>query len=551
MRRRSRANSKLANARRHKAKTRKAARRGSSSVAGGETEVARVARELHEAQEQQTATAEVLRIISTSPTELQPVLEVVVRSAARYCKADDVTLFELDGQYLRIAAHWGTIPQELGVRFPCVRGQVAGRAVLERKPVRVIDLQAEAQEFPEGSAFAKRLGHRTTAGVPLLREGVAVGTIMLRRAEVNPFTNEQIELLETFAAQAVIAIENARLLNELRQRTADLTESLEQQTATSELLGVISRSSGDLVPVFESVLANAVRICGAMFGGLFLCEGDAVRVVTFHNAPNALAELWRREPLIRPGPGLAISRSIKSKQVVQIADIMADQAYLERDPARIQVVELGGFRAVLSVPLVKDNEVIGAFNIFRQEPGPFSGKQIALATNFASQAVIAIENTRLLNELRQRTDELSQRTDDLSEALEQQTATSEVLKVISSSPGELEPVFQANRRNEADGSYRRCQDGARLCRRRADLRSCRQPRRLPDGGERTDVQGERTDRRNPYLPPGGPPIHRQADRAREELRGPSRHRHREHAAVKRVAPIVGTTNSYGKCAARH
>ena len=443
MRRRSRANRKLANARRHKAKTRKAARRGSSSVAGGETEVARVARELHEAQEQQTATAEVLRIISTSPTELQPVLEVVVRSAARYCKADDVTLFELDGQYLRIAAHWGTIPQELGVRFPCVRGQVAGRAVLERKPVRVIDLQAEAQEFPEGSAFAKRLGHRTTAGVPLLREGVAVGTIMLRRAEVNPFTNEQIELLETFAAQAVIAIENARLLNELRQRTADLTESLEQQTATSELLGVISRSSGDLVPVFESVLANAVRICGAMFGGLFLCEGDAVRVVTFHNAPNALAELWRREPLIRPGPGLAISRSIKSKQVVQIADIMADQAYLERDPARIQVVELGGFRAVLSVPLVKDNEVIGAFNIFRQEPGPFSGKQIALATNFASQAVIAIENTRLLNELRQRTDELSQRTDDLSEALEQQTATSEVLKVISSSPDDLKPVFEA------------------------------------------------------------------------------------------------------------
>jgi len=256
----------------------------------------------------------------------------------------------------------------------------------------------------------------------MLKDDALVGVIFIYRTEVRPFTDKQIELLKNFAAQAVIAIENTRLLSELR-------ESLEQQTATSELLGVISRSSGDLSPVFKSVLANAVQICGAKFGGLFLCEGDAVRVAAFHNAPNALAELWRREPLLRPGPGLAISRSIKSKEVVQIADIMADQAYLERDPARIQVVELGGFRAVLSVPLVKDNEVIGAFNIFRQEPGPFTDKQIALATNFASQAVIAIENARLLNELR--------------ESLGQQTATSKVLEVISSSPGDLKPVFEA------------------------------------------------------------------------------------------------------------
>jgi two-component system, NtrC family, sensor kinase len=200
MRRRSRASSKLANARSRKAKTLKAVRHSSSSASGQETEVARLTRELHEAQEQQTATAEVLKIVSTSPTELQSVLEVVVRSAARFCQANDATIYELDGQDLRIAAHWGTVPQEVGIRFPCVRGQVAGRAVLERKPVHVIDLQAEAEEFPGGSAFARRLGHRTTASVPLLREGVAVGAIGLRRAEVNPFTDKQITLLETFAA---------------------------------------------------------------------------------------------------------------------------------------------------------------------------------------------------------------------------------------------------------------------------------------------------------------------------------------------------------------
>jgi len=239
------------------------------------------------------------RIISTSPAELQPVLDAVVRSAARFCEADDVTIFELDGQDLRAAAHWGAIPQDLGVRFPCSRGHVAGRTVLERKPVYVIDLQAETEEFPEGSAFAKRLGHRTTAGVPLLRQGVAVGTIQLRRAEVKPFTDKQIALLSTFADQAAIAIENARLLNELRQRTADLSESLEQQTATSEVLQAISSSPSDLQPVFEIMLQNAVRICDAKFGNIYRWDGNALHVVATHNTPPAFAEVLRRSP-VRP-----------------------------------------------------------------------------------------------------------------------------------------------------------------------------------------------------------------------------------------------------------
>jgi GAF domain-containing protein len=360
------------------------------------------------------------------------VLEVVARSAARFCEADDVTIFELDGQYLRIAAHWGTIPQEVGVRFPCVRGQVAGRAVLERKPIHVIDLQAEAEEFPEGSAFARRVGHRTIVGVPLLREGVAIGTIMLRRAELNPFTNKQITLLETFAAQAVIAIENARLLNELRQRTDDLTESLEQQTATSEVLRVISSSPGELELVFEAMLDNAVQICHANFGNLWLREGNSFRIVATKGASREYRETLFSEPVMEPHPQSAMGRIALSKEVVQIDDMSNAPTYGQR--MRIATIQIAKARTLVGVPMLKDDQVIGIIAIYRQEVRSFTDKQISLLKNFAAQAVIAIENTRLLNELRQR-------TDDLSESLEQQTATSEVLKVISSSPGELEPVF--------------------------------------------------------------------------------------------------------------
>src|SRR6516165_2165775 len=422
MRRRSRASSKLVNARSRKAKTLKAGRRSSSAVAGQETEVAGLYRELHEAQEQQTATAEVLKTISTSPTQLQPVLEVVARSAARFCDADDVTIFELDGQYLHItAAHWGAVPQDVGARFPCVRGHVSGRAVLDRKPVHVTDLHAEAEEFPEGSAFARRFGHRTIAAVPLLREGVAVGAIVLRRPEVNPFTKRQITLLETFAAQAVIAIENARLLNELR-------ESLERQTATSKVLEVISSSPGDLEPVFEAVLENATRICEANFGELQLYENGAFRFGAAHNVPSAFAELRKREPLFHPSPLTPLARLVATKQLVHVADYKEHPAYQHGDAGAVRFVDVAGVRTLANVPMLKEDELIGTIQIYRKEVRPFTDKQLELLKNFAAQAVIAIENTRLLNELR--------------ESLQQQTATAEVLRVISSSPGELEPVFQ-------------------------------------------------------------------------------------------------------------
>ena len=267
--------------------------------------------------------------------------------------------------------------------------------------------------------------------------------------EVRPFNNKQMELVTNFAAQAVIAIENARLLNELRQRTtdltertADLTEALEQQTATSEVLQAISGSPGDLQPVFAIMLQNMVRVCHASFGAVHRCHGDLFQFVAEHNSPSAYANLIRHSPF-RPGPHHYFGPMIASKSVEQFADLAASQGYLDRRPEFVTAVELGGVRTGLNVPMLKENELIGAFALARKEVRPFTDKQIELVKNFAAQAVIAIENARLLNELRQRTTDLTERTADLTEALEQQTATSEVLQVISRSPGGLEPVFQA------------------------------------------------------------------------------------------------------------
>src|SRR5262245_31199392 len=269
------------------------AARGSSLAASKETNAARLAHELKEAREQQVATADVLKVISRSTFDLQTVLDTLTESAARLCEAYDSVIFLRQGESLRLRAHHGPIPMDFA-EWPIGRGWGSGRAFVDRVPVHVHDLQASAQEFPDGSEMALRLGHRTALHVPLLREDEAIGALAIRRTEIKPFTDKQIELVTTFADQAVIAIENVRLFDEVQARTRELSESLEQQTATSEVLKVISSSPGELELVFRAMLENATRICDASYGAMWLREGDAFRNAAFHGAlPATFTEQWR------------------------------------------------------------------------------------------------------------------------------------------------------------------------------------------------------------------------------------------------------------------
>jgi len=399
----------------------------------------RLLNELRDSLDRQTATAEVLKVISSSPGELTPVFDAVLANATQLCEASHGAMWIREDDGLRNVAFHGTLPEafyELWHAGSVIRadaGVPVARSVRERRLVIVEDLK-EDKSYRAGEPLARGAvdlaGMRTLIAVPMVKEKDCVGAITIYREEVRPFAEKQIELVQNFASQAAIAIENARLLNELRQRTGDLSEALEQQTATSEVLKVISSSPGELEPVFNAMLDKATRICEAKFGVLQLCEGDGFRAVALHDVPPAYAER-RRNSVLRPGPGHPLGRLATTKQTIHVADILA-----EPENARGGLATLAGARTILNVPMLKENQLIGAISIYRQEVLPFSGKQIELIKNFAAQAVIAIENARLLRELRQR-------TDDLSEALEQQTATSKVLEVISSSPGELDSVFNS------------------------------------------------------------------------------------------------------------
>ena len=384
--------------------------------------------DLTEALQQQTATADVLKVISRSTFDIHAVLTTLVNSAGKLCQAENVQIFLRDGEVYRLAAYNGFSLeyQEYVKQHPIKpgRGTLVARTALGAAPVHIPDVLADAEyTWREGQRLA---GFRAAFGVPLLREGNCLGVMAMTKATPRPFTARQIEIVTSFADQAVIAIENVRLFDELQARTDELSEALEQQTATSDVLKVISSSPGELEPIFNSILENATRICEAKFGTLNLYEGGAFRIAAVHNVPHAFAEAGLSREL-RPHPMGGHAQVIRTRDVVHIDDIRTLAPYREGDPAVVAISDLGGARTIVLVPMLKENDLIGVITIFRQEVRPFSAKQIELVSNFAAQAVIAIENTRLLNELR--------------ESLQQQTATADVLKVISRSTFDLQVVL--------------------------------------------------------------------------------------------------------------
>jgi GAF domain-containing protein len=393
-----------------------------------------LARELGETRTRQAATAEILAIIASSPTDVQPVLNAVAASAARLCGAIDSLVFRVDGDTIRRVAHVGPVPSMSEAR-PITPGTPTGRAILERRAIHVHDILDELARGEYAEVRTLQLqqgsGFRTVLCVPLVREASVVGVIVIRRLEPRPFTEDQVELVQIFADQAAIAIENVRLFTELRARNREITEAFEQQAATSQILRVISSSPTDVQPIFEAIVESALKLCGGSYSGFYRLEGDMVHLVAHnHRSPESLVRLGRDWPAPVTADSL-ICRVIRERAVVHVADSQDDPTVAEPIRARSRAVDQRGF---LGVPMLRDGVPIGAIRVSRREPTPFSETQIELLKTFADQAVIAIENVRLFTQLQAR-------NRDLTEALDQQMATSEILRVISSSPTDVRPVF--------------------------------------------------------------------------------------------------------------
>ena len=459
MKRRSRAGGKRVKTRRHKAvalkrsNTSKAMRRVSSASTGDETEISRLRRQLSEALEQQTATADVLKIISRSTFDLQTVLDSLIETQARLCGAHRAVIFRRDGDSYHGVAFYNTSPELVDFirRHPITPGRqsISARALLERRTVHVADVQADAEykyALSDGDPI------RTILGVPMFRGNDLVGSVTLYKLELQPFTDKQIEMVTTFADQAVIAMENTRLMTETR-------EALERQTATAEVLQVINSSPGNLAPVFDAILEKAHGLCAVTHGTLQLYDGVKFHAGAVRGLPEALADRLRQGFI--PGANSPIQRLLDGARFAHVPDVGEVD-----DPTARVAAELSGIRTTLFIALRKDDRLLGYITAARREVRLFTGKEIALLESFAAQAVLAMENARLLDELRARNGELA-------ETLEFQTATGEVLRSVASSPDNLQSVFEAmlekmlwgRRRDSAVKSSLRSTpiDGAPLC----------------------------------------------------------------------------------------
>ena len=389
-------------------------------------------RELSEALEQQTATSEVLQVISSSPGELEPVFGTMLENAIKLCQAKFGAMYLYDGEAFRTAALHGVSPafaearrEALVVRHLHPDYPIA-RIARTNELIHIADLRLEQSYIERDPRMVEAVdlaGARSLVMVPMLKEGRLIGAIGVYRQEVRPFTDKQIKLVTNFAAQAVIAIENTRLLNELRQRTNDLTESLEQQTATSDVLRVISSSPTDIQPVLETIGERAEKLCDAEISVVSIVDGELIRLASIHGMTEAGVEASRRVFPMQRTDGTVTARAIRTRSVCHVADVLSDPQYQPKDAARVT-----GFRGCLGVPMVRDEQVVGAIFVARRQPGLFSDTQVQLLKTFADQAVIAIENVRLFKETKI--------------SLEQQTATADVLKIISRSTFDLRTVLQ-------------------------------------------------------------------------------------------------------------
>jgi class 3 adenylate cyclase len=412
----------------------KVAARSSTPPIAEEAKVARIAGNRDEAVEQLSAASDVLKLITSSPGDLKRVFDAILENATRLCEAKFGALWLREGDVFCISAVH--LPPSANV--PIYRPDMTfalhenpnvpiARMVETKAVLHVADLRMDPSYIARSPCIVplvETVGVRTFLGVPLLKDNEFIGAFVILRTEVRPFTEKHIALVKNFAVQAVIAIENARLLNQLRQRTTDLTEALEQQTASAEVLRIISSSSGALKPIFEAMLASAMRICEAQLGNLGLYDGDCYKIQTMRGAPPTVVEDWTKKPL-RFAPDTALGRLATTKQTAHVADITAEKLYAERDPLRVAVAETFGARTLLAVPMLKGDILMGAIIIYRCEVRPFTEKQIDLVRNFAAQAVIAIENARLLAELRERTNQLevqSQEVVQLNQRLERRVA---------------------------------------------------------------------------------------------------------------------------------